>query len=215
MPGIGVGDVINGDQQVTELRLVADDPETQVSQVIHLMRRYVNEDFNSPQIHRAVLESHLTGDPLYDTFRHVKGVMQFVRDEQTIEPVQASTDLPVVESLVRPRHMAAMPSKRGDCDDYCMYASALLEAQNVPTSFVTIAADGSQPDVYSHVYVVAYPRGGGRVPLDTSHGPHVGWEHPHYFKRREWPIRTYLGLNLLVGATMLYLTYQLLKRERV
>lgn len=187
--------------------------------VIGMMRRYVSEDYNTPQIHRAVLEARISGDPLYDTFRAVKHQMQFVNDETTVQSVQAESQLPVVEALTRPRDMAVLRYKRGDCDDFCTYGAAMLTAQQVPCSFVTVAADPSMPDVWSHVYLAAYPDSGPyqgqRIPLDISHGPYIGWETPHAYKRQEWPIQAKLqilqiGLMFWVG----YLTLQLVRRSK-
>lgn len=216
---LGVGDIINGDQQILGMSLVSDDPEQQVQQVIDMMRRYVRDDYTTPQIQRAVLETRISSDPVYNVFRHGKQALQFVRDEESGRPVQNESPLPVVETLVRPRDMAVMRSKRGDCDDYCMYGAALLLAQDIPTSFVTVAADPSQPDAYSHVYLAAYPKSGPyagqRVPVDISHGPYVGWETPHYIKRREWEIGgRFLQLAQLgVTAWIGYLTWKFLQRS--
>lgn len=198
--------------------MVPDDPDAQVSQVIGMMRRYVNEDYNTPEIHRAVLSSRLTGDPLYDTFRSVKQRMQFVSDETTVQPVQAETQLPVVEALMRPRDMARLKHQRGDCDDYVMYGAALLSAQQVPVSFVTVAADPQAPDTWSHVYLAAYPDqgpyAGQRVPLDISHGPYVGWETVNVYKRAEWPVSAKLQLVTLgLFAYTAYLTWKLVRSQ--
>ena len=74
----------------------------------------------------------------------------------------------------------------GDCDDFSMYLAALLTANGIACSFITVAADGHAPDQYSHVYVVAYPDG-ERVACDASHGKYPGWEVPNAFgKIREW-----------------------------
>jgi len=217
--GLGIGSFINGDQQILGLDVVSDDPDTQVSQVIGMMRRYVNEDYNTPQIRRAVLEARISGDPLYDTFRAVKHQMQFVSDESTVQPVQAESQLPVVEALTRPRDMALLRMKRGDCDDFCTYGAAMLTAQGVPCSFVTVAADPSMPDVWSHVYLAAYPDSGSyagqRVPMDISHGPYVGWETPRVFKRQEWPVMAKLQLvSLGVLIYVGYLTWKLVENKR-
>jgi hypothetical protein len=84
-----------------------------------------------------------------------------------------------------------------------MYAAALLVAAGVSASFVTVAADEADPGRYSHVYVAAYPKGGGRVPLDASHGEYPGWEvESRYGRRREWPVTGGGGRELLVWAGM-------------
>jgi hypothetical protein len=89
-----------------------------------------------------------------------------------------------------------------------MYGAAHLMARGVPCSFVTVAADDSDPSMYSHVYLAAYPNG-QRVPIDLSHGHYPGWETVNRFgKRKEWPIGSgfnFLGLGLLAaGGYLLY-----------
>lgn len=219
LQGLGVGSYINGDQQILAIDVVPDDPDTQVSQVIGMMRRYVQEDYNTPEIMRAAASARLTGDPLYDTFRSVKEHMRFVNDETTVQPVQAVTQLPVVEALTRPRDMARLQHKRGDCDDFVMYGAALLSAQEVPVSFVTVAADPHAPSTWSHVYLAAYPdRGpyqGQRIPLDISHGPYIGWETGQVFKRAEWPVAAKLQLaGMALFGVSLWLTWKIYRRMR-
>ncbi len=58
--------------------------------------------------------------------------------------------------------------------------------------------------MYSHVYLVAYPKDGQfagmRVPLDLSHGWYPGWEHQEYWRKTEWPLGTSMSSSLLWGA---------------
>lgn len=184
-----------------------------------MMRRYVQEDYNSPEIRKAVYESVLSGDPVYDTFRAVKQRMQFVSDEATVRPVQEVSQLPVVEALTRPKDMARLRYKRGDCDDFVMYGAALLTAQGVPVSFVTVAADPGAPETWSHVYLAVYPESGPyagrRIPLDISHGPYVGWETGQAFRRQEWPITAKLQMVTIgLFAVTVWLTWKLVKGKR-
>jgi hypothetical protein len=68
-----------------------------------------------------------------------------------------------------------------------MLVGALLLAGGVPCSFVAIAADGSAPERFSHVYVVAHTNAGD-LALDASHGPYTGWRAPNAFRERSWRI---------------------------
>ena len=181
--------------QITE---VSDDPDTQVAQTIDLMRRYASEDSANPILLQDVATA-AQGDPVDDTWRYISrkdGVrsMHFVHDESTGAPwADLGRWRPIVETLMRPCDQAVVSQPMGDCDDFAMYGAAHLLARGVACSFVTVAADAGDPTIYSHVYLVAYPKAGKyagrRVPLDLSHGSHAGWETSNkYGKRREWPI---------------------------
>jgi len=181
---------------------VPEDPDGQVAGTIDLMRRYVQEDSHSPEIQRDAQEAVGSLDPSHipqqeivsRVFGYVKSRVTFVGDEL----LAAGTGLeetgpPVVEVLIRPKDMAVMCDqgtcqRMGDCDDFSMYAAALLTSLGVKTAFVTVAADRAQPNMFSHVYLAAYTNEGERIPLDTSHGPRPGWETPQSTRIKEWPI---------------------------
>jgi hypothetical protein len=177
---------------------VSDDPDTQVAQVTGMMANLVRLDAHDPYVladaQAALSDPEAHGDPLEAAFRWVKARMTFVRDEETAEPIQAAMPVSageIVEVLIRPRDMSdALRGQhgQGDCDDFTIYGAALLRALGIPVNFVTIAADKRDPSVYSHVYLAAYPAGRGRVAMDLSHGPRVGWESPVAYRRREWLI---------------------------
>ena len=179
-----------------DIQEVSDDPDTQVAQVIGLMRGYTIADTSSPEIQRDA-QSCDSGQAIEDVYRFVRPRIAFTEDAENAAPLTGWLDRfqpgkPVVEVLVRPRDMSVMSSRgdrsgRGDCDDYSMYAAALLRAKGIPVKFVTIAADAEQPDVFSHVYLACYVHG-QRIPLDVSHGPYVGWESPVRYRIQEWDI---------------------------
>lgn len=206
------------------LEEVADDPDTQVAQVIGLMRGYAATDARSPEIrsdaHQLLAQY---GDPVDGVFQFVRSRMGFIEDERTAAPLQTSQALPIVETLVRPRDMSILTSQVGDCDDYAMYGASLLEALDVPSAFVTVAADPSTPEVYSHVYLAAYPTAGryqgSRVPLDLSHGAIPGWEfHPEVrLKRKEWPLSggSCTALGWALAAALAYSVYATLRSKGV
>ncbi len=208
--------------QLTE---VSDDPDQQVADTIALMKQYASADGGTPILYSDVAAARQTGEPLTDTFNYLRrnGTrgMRFTRDEDTGAPFEAMQApggwRPVVETLMRPYDQALTPYPQGDCDDFSMYGAAHLAASGVPCSFATVAADGNSPDLYTHVYLVAYPKDGPyagmRVPLDLSHGPQLGWEVPNrYGKYCEWPVNRgmgLLGLGALAGGA--YLLYRALK----
>jgi hypothetical protein len=201
--------------QLTE---VSDDPDTQVSQVIDLMRGYACEDASSPAITTDAIAAG-SNEPIADTWQYLarnggQRGMQFQRDEDIGSQVDLDRWNPLVETLIRPADQALLSTPVGDCDDFAMYGAAHLLYKEVPCSFVTISADLSTAPAFSHVYLAAYPKRGPyaglRIPLDLSHGTYPGWEHVERFRIREWPVtRTpmsaFLGYGLLgAGAYLLY-----------
>ena len=172
---------------------ISSDPDTQVAQTIHRMKRNVIEDANSYPIQRdaaAISQSGPTGDVCSDTFWYVKGKLGFRQDEQLAQPVRGFLDGDVIEVLIRPRDLANMDRPLEDCDGFASYLPALLRAQGVPCSFVTVAADDREIGRFSHVYAACYPDG-RRVALDASHGPYPGWDSidtGQVTRVKEWPI---------------------------
>jgi predicted transglutaminase-like cysteine proteinase len=193
-----------------------DVPDEQVDLTIDLMRRYVVEDAGSPEIRRDaqlladVYQPGNEDETIQAVHSFVQDRVHFRTDTETsdMSPESAAPDAwtPVAEILIRPRDMAVMCEtggclKAGDCDDYAMYAAALLRALGIRSSFVTLAADPNQPDEYSHVYLAAYTSDGRRVPLDASHGEYAGWEKENLLgKRKEWPVEGRLVHVLLFVA---------------
>jgi hypothetical protein len=206
-----------------EVREVSDDPDTQVAEVIDMMRQYATEDSRSVTL-RDDLERALhrhAGDRASDTqkcaaiFRHVKGRIRFTKDNEITAWLQPQVgEVPIVEALIRPIDMALMCedgtcSRIGDCDDHAMYCASLLCAAGIPCSYVTVAANSQTPGQYSHVYVAAYPQDGSadRVALDASHGAYPGWEVEagRITRMKEWVVEGPCGVSaggLLVLGVM-------------
>lgn len=193
--------------------VVPDEPDEQVRTTIGLMCQYANEDAQCPGIQNEArrIWGACGGDEremVWAVWKLVRGKIQFLRDEQTSQAIEAFTsrtyegmDKPIIEVLVRPRDIDTLkPGRRiGDCDDYSMYGAALLLALGIPCAFVTIAGDPRSPGQFTHVYVAAYPKrsegdpGAGRVrvAVDASHGPKCGWEATEVrpgARVREWPL---------------------------
>lgn len=186
----------------TQESYVPDDPDGQVAGTIDLMRRYVVEDSTHPSVIHDAAEavgatdwSHIPQRELAQrVFTYVKRRLSFVDDERLSSHLETPDTVPIIEVLVRPKQMAELCGagqqcrRLGDCDDFSMYTAALLTALGIRSAFVTIAADSSDANRYSHVYVVAYTNDGERIPMDVSHGPRPGWEHGVYTRKQEWPV---------------------------
>lgn len=178
------------------------DPDTQVAQMIGHMRRAAIEDSQSEPIRRDASQLQMTGDHCSDAFWFDKNRVHFQRDEQTSDPFASYVDDDVVEVMIRPRDLANMAQPKEDCDGFATYAASQLRALGIRCNFVTIAADGREPNRYSHVYLACYPNG-QRVPLDISHGAYPGWEAPNMFgKKKEWPVDGPDGCELFLMAAI-------------
>lgn len=120
-------------------------------------------------------------------FNWVKRNVQFVEDESLIQ-LWTGEVVSNKELLIAPERLLLMRPPQGDCDDFSTLLAAMLLSVGIPTSFVTIAADPTMPDRFSHVYVrVSLPRG-EILNIDASHGPYLGWESPEKYREVEWPI---------------------------
>ena len=184
------------------------DPDTQVEQAIAQMSRYAIADASTPDIQAdsALASSAAGGDPVLGAWQYARRKLRFCEDSSIVSSPEA------VEVLIRPVDVSVMSrtlgtgSVIGDCDDFSMYVASLLLAAGVPCCFATVAADSSQPDSYSHVYVVAYPSDGVRIAVDASHGKECGWEAPNQFgKMREWDLFESSTLKATSAVNMLVL----------
>ncbi len=90
--------------------------------------------------------------------------------------------------LISPDVLVRQRPMKGDCAIFSTLIAAMLEAWGVRWEFVTVAADRSQPSVYSHVWVRAILADGSRLSLDASHGGRPGWQVPAHdiFRLQVW-----------------------------
>ena len=188
---------------------MGNDPDGQVGQTIGVMNRLVREDAEDPGfkfwVYSVVGGYGTQLDKVRRVWDHVKKSIRFQRDEVTGAGVGGVPDGEVVETIIRPVDMAEYVRQGiavGDCDDFSMYLRAMLGVLGVESKFCTLAANGSAPGQFSHVYAVAYPvvaggeagevgkgvvqsSGAVRVACDASHGNECGWEAPNLYGRRE------------------------------
>lgn len=186
--------------------VVPDAGDLQTASVIQLMGRYAVEDSAAPEIIQAVEEAKAenpNASPEEQVFEFVRTRVRFVHDEATALPLQTWYADPIVEALIRPKDLLALrPFAQGDCDDFSMLVAAMLMAQGIDVSYVTIAVDPADPGQFSHVYVVSH-RDGQRIPVDASHGYYAGWEAESWYRKQEWPIgRVDENQKIATGAVL-------------
>jgi hypothetical protein len=152
---------------------VAHDPATQAS-AADALQRFGNVAL-SPLRRRA-----------WSVWWYVKHRMKFVQDEKLLGSMLGEP--PQRELMISPAILLRMKEPQGDCDDFTMLVCALLKCLNVPFEIVTIAADPTAPERWSHVYAVALVEDGQRIPIDASHGKFPGWEVPleHILRYQAW-----------------------------
>lgn len=213
---------------------ISSDPDSQVRDTLHRMRGKVANDSENPlfasRIRRMFdvrMYPHLngTGEDEVELCRgvwaHTKQNIKFQRDEKTGAGVGGYPEEEVVETIICPMDMAGFidaGTAIGDCDDFSMYEACCLKSLGIPCSFVTVAADSREPRLFSHVYVVAFPRDPQtgqrfRLPLDASHGEYPGWETVGLGRYEEWPVwdkfTWWAGNAVLQGLVVIGLVYLL------
>lgn len=178
------------------------DDETATAQTITLMAAYAYEDSRNPIVRRAAYEAIGQAKDeraqLAALHRWIRAKVRFIEDSELSRPF--SRDPEADEVLVRPVDLLTMPAPAGDCDDFSMLTAAMLLAIGIRPEYVTICADPSDPDHYSHVYVLAYLPDGSTVPMDTSHGPEPRWQARNHGKMRTWRIPMSQGNQTTLGA---------------
>lgn len=93
-----------------------------------------------------------------------------------------------LQGLISPEVLVRMEKPEGDCAIFSECIAAFLTVFGIPYEFVTVAANPTEPDVFSHVYLYAVLPDGSRFPLDASHGQYPGWQVPsaHVSRRQVW-----------------------------
>jgi hypothetical protein len=113
------------------------------------------------------------------TWWSIRHTLKFVSDDSLLRNIPTPNP-PELELLVSPSVMVRARSPQGDCDDFTMLMCCFLEVLGVPWEIVTIAADPSDPERWSHVYAVAILEDGRRFPMDAAppDAKFPGWEVP-------------------------------------
>jgi len=175
---------------VTQQATNPHDTDVSTSDTIALMDQYAYADSSHPLIQQAASEIKLSAysndarDLIHSTFDYVQSHVKFVEDESiTNKLFGIDSD---VELLIHPARLLSMRTPIGDCDDFSMLTKSLLLALDIDSSFITVAADQSNPMKWSHVYLIAQDEDGNHIPIDASHGKYVGWEAQNVTREKIW-----------------------------
>lgn len=130
---------------------------------------------------RKQLHEIIKDCPPKDYLCYAKSAYHFCRDK-----IKYVFDPAGVELVENPKW--TLQTKVADCDSICILLATLCEQMGFPCRFVTIKADLSRPDEYSHVYMQANIPKHGWVSMDcTMPNKEFGWEPDKQFPRTYWP----------------------------
>jgi hypothetical protein len=177
---------------VKEKTPAAADTNTATEQTVSKMCEYIAQSVPDPVVQmwarRAVIYGQGRSDLMarcWGVYWLVKHAVKFARDEPRLFRMG---DGDALDMLIAPAVLVRMAMPQEDCDGFTMLVCALLENLGVPWCIVTVAADRSDPDRWSHVFPMALFPDGSNVAMDASHGRFPGWMVPKadIFRWQAW-----------------------------
>ncbi len=116
-----------------------------------------------------------------DYFCYAKALYEFCRDD-----ILYAYDPHLVEYVEEAR--VILQTRIGDCDsNSAILLASMLEGIGLECQLITIMADPSRPNEYSHIYIrVKIPRRGWIAADPTVPNKKFGWEAPGNFPKRYW-----------------------------
>lgn len=93
-------------------------------------------------------------------FRWVQRHVRYTKDPFRIEVLHSARRL--------------LELRAGDCDDMTILLGALIKAVGHPVRLVLTGPEATRPDLFSHIYLEARPRGRW-IPLDATMPVDMGW----------------------------------------
>lgn len=171
-----------------------------VSRTVEKIREIVNDAWRDLDVRAfAIKILKDAGAPQYDDWSKARAIYDWITHHFyfVLDPVTKEVLMPFPDLV----QLGA-----GDCDEINATAMAvLLGVIGYEPRLVTIAADASDPQSFSHVYVEALIQGNW-IPMDAARpGAQIGVAPPSYFRRAAWSLRTdecwdYPGPGMLDGT---------------
>ena len=156
-----------------------------VSQTIDAIRQIVDDAVKDPEVNLTAIDM-------------VRGADQFNRDAKARAIYDAVTSrFYYVEDPVGPLGpketlrpvRTLLQTWAGDCDDASVLIASLLGTIGISSRLVTIAADPSAPEEFSHIYPEAETYPGVWVAMDVARpGSAYGSAPLKYFRKRVWSL---------------------------
>ena len=165
-----------------------------VSQTIDVIRQIVDDAVKDPVVNAAAI-SLVRGVDQFDRDAKAHALYEAVASrfyyvEDPVGPFGAKETLRPVRVLLQ--------NWAGDCDDASVLIASLLGTIGIPSRVVTIAADPSAPEEFSHIYPEAETFPGMWVAMDIARpGSAYGSAPQKYFRKRVWSLtdRAYQDMN--------------------
>lgn len=156
------------------------------------MRSLVDAAVSDPAFVRQAIDI-VRRVPAYDDVGEAYAVYQWVKHS-----IRYTKDPVTKEKLYPPQELLKI--RAGDCDDISMLIGALGIALGYPARLITISADASNPQEFSHVYPELEVPAGSRqwIALDAARpGAEFGLEPPMFYRKRAWSLTddSYQDLN--------------------
>ena len=185
--------------RVSVLNTSAINSDVSVADTIHQMMHVVRFAQGSPRVKDAVRDAieglsklHTTDKEIASAVYYwIKQHVKFTEDEVINKQMLGMSDYDAMDTelLITPDVLLSMQQPMGDCDDFSTLCASMMMMLGFKAAFVTIAADASIPDVFSHVYVKVWLDDTNHgLYMDCSHGLYPGWEHGYYTRKKEWAI---------------------------
>ncbi len=160
----------------------ASDTYMSTAQTVSKMCEYIRSSIDDPQVQAAAqfAADHFargSQDPgmlAWAVWWYVKHCVRFRQDEATMFRIGRQNEF---DLLIAPSVLVRMKDPAEDCDGFTMLTAALCAILGVPVFIATVAADGRDPERFSHVFPCAMIDG-NVLPLDASHGTAPGWMVP-------------------------------------
>lgn len=156
------------------------------------MRALVDHAVSDPSFVRQAVDI-VRRVPAYDDVGEAYAIYQWVKHS-----IRYTKDPVTKEKLYPPQELLKI--RAGDCDDISMLIGALGIALGYPARLITISADASNPQEFSHVYPELEVPAGSRqwIALDAARpGAEFGVEPPMFYRKRAWSLTddSYQDLN--------------------
>ncbi len=159
-----------------------------VARTIRLIRDLMDAAVADPQVNEAAINILRNASVQnFDREAKLRALYEFVSwpnflyVEDPVGPFGPKETVRTVRTLLRVR--------AGDCDDYTLLLASLAGTVGIATRAVTVAADPSAPNDFSHIYPEAEVSPGNWVAMDAARpGAQYGLPAQRYFRKRVWSL---------------------------
>jgi transglutaminase-like putative cysteine protease len=159
-----------------------------VARTIRLIRDLMDAAVADPQVNEAAINILRNASVQnFDREAKLRALYEFVSwpnflyVEDPVGPFGPKETVRTVRTLLRVR--------AGDCDDYTLLLASLAGTVGIATRAVTVAADPSAPNDFSHIYPEAELSPGNWVAMDAARpGAQYGLPAQRYFRKRVWSL---------------------------